>query len=109
MMILKNCGVKKMPLIRFLMDLCRVVDHAKSYEKKEVFEPLQPSFQRFLQSRHDVIHLANEVFSVFAPKMNLKMVYTELMVSGGIHKGWTVYNADVFAQPIDLLRKLHFR
>jgi hypothetical protein len=80
-----------------------VIDHSKNHEKKESFEPLQPSFQGFLQDRHDLIHLANDVFSVFAPKMTLKKVYTELMVSGGSsYKGWTVHNADAFAQLVTL-------
>jgi hypothetical protein len=49
-----------------------VIDHAKSHEKKEVFESLQPSFQGFLQDRHDVIHLANDVFNSLTHKTSLE-------------------------------------
>jgi hypothetical protein len=49
-----------------------VIDHAKSHEKKEVFESLQPSFQWFLQDRHDVIHLANDVFNSLTHKTSLE-------------------------------------
>ncbi len=82
-----------------------VVDHAKSYEKKEVFELLEPALQNFLQTRHDAIHLANDIFNIFAPKMTLKKVYTEIMVSGETYRGWTVHNAGTFAQLITLTKE----
>ena len=77
-----------------------VIDHAKGHEKKEVLEPLQPHLQRFLQARHDVIYIANDVFSVFAPKMTLQRIYNDMMVSGGVYKGWAIHNADAFSKVV---------
>jgi len=73
-----------------------IIAHAQKYEKKEVFESLTPAFQHFLQTRRDTLRLANDVFSVFAPKMTLVKFYNEVVPSGDTYKGWTVHNAGAF-------------
>ncbi len=79
-----------------------VIAHAQKHEKKEVFESLTPSFQHFLQTRHDTLRLANDVFSVFAPKMTLVKIYQEVMVSGDTYKGWRVHNIGAFRYAVTL-------
>ena len=69
-----------------------IIAHAQKHEKKEVFDPLRPAFQHFLQTRRDTLRLVNDVFSVFAPKMTLLKVHNEAMELGKTYKGWTVHN-----------------
>lgn len=42
--------------------------------------------------------LANDVFSVFAPKITLKQAYYKLIVSGKPYKGWTTHDIEAATQ-----------
>ncbi|RZI45516.1 sel1 repeat family protein [Candidatus Finniella inopinata] len=86
-----------------------IISHAQTHERKEVFAHLRPAFEAFLGTRRNTMRLANDVFNIFAPKMSLVKVYNEVVPSGGIYKGWTVHNVDVFAYPVTLTEEENAR
>jgi len=86
-----------------------IIAHAQKYEKREAFDPLRPAFQHFLETRRDTLRLANDVFSVFTPKMTLAKVYNEVVPSAGIYKGWTVHNATTFSHLVTLTEEEKLR
>jgi TPR repeat protein len=55
-----------------------------------------------LQKNPALVRLAGDIFSLYAPKMDLKKVYSELMVSGGTYRGWEISGLDNFAHVINL-------
>ena len=79
-----------------------VLAQAKNQEKGEIFESLNTSLIRFLQNRQSTINLANQVFNVFAPALDIAKIYGEVMVSGGTYKGWEVHGIDAFAYWVTL-------
>ena len=69
-------------------------------EKAPLVAALDAPLTAFLAANSETIALAKEVFDVFAPKITLKKIYTEMV--GGEYHGWTVHGADAFAYPISL-------
>ena len=55
-----------------------------------------------LQENPALVRLAGDIFSLYAPKMGLKRVYADLMVSGGTYRGWDIFGVDSFAHVINL-------
>ena len=75
-----------------------VISHAQAHEKREVFNSLTQNLQAFMHTRHRTICLANDVFSVFAPRIGLTTFYSELI--GGTYQGWDVHGGDDLANII---------
>jgi TPR repeat protein len=69
-------------------------------EKAPLVAALDAPLTAFLAANSETIALAKEVFDVFAPKITLKKIYTEMV--GGEYHGWTVHGADAFAYPVVL-------
>lgn len=82
------------------------VTAVKGCVQKQGKEPLATALAEpltaFLTTNSATIALAKEVFDIFAPKITLKKIYSELMVGGGEYRGWTVHGVDAFAYPISL-------
>jgi hypothetical protein len=51
-----------------------------------------------LQKNASLVRLAGDIFQLYAPKIDLKMVYSDLMVSGGTYRGWEIVGLDSFAR-----------
>ena len=58
-----------------------------------------------LRKNSALVRLAGDIFSLYAPKMDLKKVYSELMVSGGRYRGWEISGMDTFAHVITLMEE----
>ncbi len=69
-------------------------------EKKSLITALDEALINFLTTDSATITLAKEVFDIFAPKITLKKIYTEMI--GGEYRGWTVHGVNAFAYPISL-------
>ncbi|MBY0280688.1 MAG: hypothetical protein K2W94_00835 [Alphaproteobacteria bacterium] len=64
-----------------------VLAQAQNQEKGEIFESLNKPLAQFLQNNQSTLQLANEIFNVFAPTLNIAKIYNEVMVSNGVYKG----------------------
>ena len=73
--------------------------HAKTWTKEPLFTTLEPSMDSFLQNSK-TIAFAHDVFSIFAPKISLKTIYSEMF--NGEYRGWTVHGYSTFSYPISL-------
>jgi hypothetical protein len=73
--------------------------HAKTWTKEPLFTTLEPSMDSFLQNSK-TIAFAHDVFSIFAPKISLKTIYSEMF--NGEYRGWTVHGYSTFSDPISL-------
>jgi|688.fasta_scaffold44757_3 TPR repeat protein len=80
--------------------IAMVREHASANEQALLTAALQEPLTSFFLTNHATVSLANEVFNIFAPKITLRKIYTEMI--GGEYRGWTVHGADAFAYPISL-------
>lgn len=71
-----------------------VKSHAKAWTKELLVTTLEPAIDSFLQNAK-TIALAHDVFSMFAPKITLKTIYSEMF--SGEYRDWTVHGFDSFA------------
>lgn len=79
-----------------------IIKEVKTFEKCKVFNVLIQSLANFFHNQVKTVCLANEIFNLFAPKLTVEKIYSDVMVSGGIYKGWQVHNLDAFAYPLNL-------
>ncbi|MBP9829309.1 MAG: sel1 repeat family protein [Proteobacteria bacterium] len=76
-----------------------VRNHTQYQEKASLFTALDEPLTAVLTDR-ETIATVKDVFDIFAPKITLKKIYTEMI--GGEYRGWTIHGADAFAYPISL-------
>lgn len=79
-----------------------VRNHTQSQEKASLFTVLDESLTAVLTDR-ETIATVKDVFDIFAPKITLKKIYTEMI--GGEYRGWTIHGADAFAYPMGLSKE----
>lgn len=75
--------------------------HAKAWTKEPLVKTLEPAIDSFLQNSK-TIALAHDVFSIFAPKITLRTIYSEMF--SGKYRGWEVRTGE-FIRPIKLTKE----
>ena len=77
--------------------------------EEDAFGETKPGMRRvkavartILLKNSALVRLAGDIFSLYAPKMDLNKVYNDLMVSGGTYRGWEISGLDNFAHVINL-------
>ena len=69
---------------------------------KETITSLTDAICTVLATRPDIVRLSGDIFDLYAPKLDLKGVYNEVMLSGGVYRGWTVHRLDTFGHLVNL-------